>query len=51
MIEIVTEQLIIRNFKPGDWNDLFEIGLNYEESEFANMTMDRGQILRTSTKE
>jgi len=35
MIELVTEQLIIRNFTSGDWYDLSEIGLNYEESEFA----------------
>jgi RimJ/RimL family protein N-acetyltransferase len=35
MLELVTEQLVIRNFTSSDWNDLFEIGLNYEESEYA----------------
>lgn len=35
MIELMTEQLIIRNFTSSDWNDLFEIGVNYEESEYA----------------
>ena len=35
MIDLVTKQLIIRNFRSGDWNDLSVIGLNYEESEYA----------------
>ncbi|MHA1916056.1 MAG: GNAT family N-acetyltransferase [Promethearchaeota archaeon] len=35
MIELETEQLIIRNFTSTDWNDLFGIGMNYEKSEYA----------------
>ncbi|MHA2280671.1 MAG: GNAT family N-acetyltransferase [Promethearchaeota archaeon] len=35
MIELETEQLIIRNFTSSDWKDLFEIGVNYEKSEYA----------------
>jgi hypothetical protein len=35
MIQLATEQLFIRNFAKDDWKDLFEIGLNYEESEYA----------------
>ncbi|MCK5343990.1 MAG: GNAT family N-acetyltransferase [Candidatus Heimdallarchaeota archaeon] len=35
MIELTTEQLIIRNFTSKDWDDLFQIGMNYEKSEYA----------------
>lgn len=35
MIKIDTERLIIRNFTPNDWEDLFEVGMKYEESAYA----------------
>jgi RimJ/RimL family protein N-acetyltransferase len=35
MKDLETQQLIIRNFTSVDWNDLFEIGMNYEKSEYA----------------
>ncbi len=35
MIALATEQLIIRNFTSVDGDDLFQIGTNYEKSEYA----------------
>lgn len=35
MIELETERLVIRNFKPDDWTALREMILQYQESDFA----------------
>ena len=35
MITIDTDRLTIRNFRPGDWKDLQEVIIKYQESEYA----------------
>ena len=43
MIQLETERLLLRNFKPTDWKDLLEISQEYEQSDMGQYDQEYPQ--------
>jgi len=43
MIKLETERLVLRNFKPNDWEDLLEISQEYEQSDMGQYDQEYPQ--------
>ena len=43
MITLETERLLLRNFKPTDWEDLLEITQQYEQSDMGQYDQEYPQ--------